>query len=104
MDGAKLEEVEAAVAKIGSCVVEHLNATLSFEVTMFNGVRIRGVYWQGEEEIPYGAALLLGEEVKEAEVPLEELIPVIEITVNRLVLFYRKATGRKPKLFHSLYF
>jgi len=104
MDGGKLEEVEVAVRKIGGSMVEHPNATWSFEVSPFNGVRIRAVYWQGEEQMPSGAALLVGEEIKEVNIPVEELLTNMEMAINRFVLFYRKETGKKPKLFHSLYF
>ncbi|MEM3551168.1 MAG: DUF3786 domain-containing protein [Candidatus Bathyarchaeia archaeon] len=103
MDGADVGEVEEAAKNLGGCMVEHPNATWSFEVNPFNGVRIRVVYWEGEEEIPPGAAILLGEEVKEVNMPIEELIIIIEIAVNRLVQFYRKATNRKPRVFDSLY-
>jgi hypothetical protein len=104
MDEATLEEVEVAVKKIGGSMVEHSNATWSFEVSPFNGVRIRAAYWQGEEGIPSGATLLVGEEIKDLNVPIEELLTIMEMTINRFVLFYRKETGKKPKLFHSLYF
>jgi hypothetical protein len=104
MDEATLEEVEVAAKKIGGSMVEHSNATWSFEVTPFNSVRIRAAYWQGEEGIPSGATLLVGEEIKDANVPIEELLTIMEMTINRFVLFYRKETGKKPKLFHSLYF
>jgi len=104
MDEATLEEVEIAVKKIGGSMVEHSNATWSFEVSPFNGVRIRAAYWQGEEGIPSGATLLVGEEIKDLNVPIEELLTIMEMTINRFVLFYRKETGKKPKLFHSLYF
>ncbi len=103
MEGANIEEVEKAAENLGGGMVEHPNATWSFEVNPFNGVRIRAVYWEGEDEIPPGAAIFLGEEVKEVNMPIEELIIIIEMAVNRLVQFYRKATNRKPKLFDSLY-
>lgn len=103
MDGSTAEEVEAAVKKIGGSMVAHASATWSFEVRPFSGVRIRAVFWQGEEGIPSGAALLLGEEAKDANVPIEELMVIVEMTVNRFVLFYRQLTGKKPKLFKSLY-
>ncbi|MDI9620074.1 MAG: DUF3786 domain-containing protein [Candidatus Nezhaarchaeota archaeon] len=103
VEGSTLDEVERAVKHIGGGLVEHLNATWSFEVSPFNGLRVRVAYWQGEEEIPSGAAILLGEEVKDLEVPIEEVITLVEMTVNRFVLFYRKETGRQPRLFHSLY-
>jgi len=54
--------------------------------------------------MPSGVSVLVGEEVKEVGVSIEELITIIEMTINRFVLFYRKETGRQPKLFHSLYF
>ncbi len=104
MDGSTVEEIEKAVKDIGGSIVEHLNATWSFEVSPFNGVRIRVAYWQGEEDMPSGAAVLIGEEIKEIDLPIEELITIIEMTINRFVLFYRKETGKQPKLFHSLYF
>lgn len=104
MDGATLEEVEAAVKKIGGNTVEQSNATWSFEASPFNGVRIRVAYWQGEEGIPSGATLLVGEEIKEINMHIEELLTIMEIIINRFVLFYRKETGKKHKLFHSLYF
>ncbi|MGB9713576.1 MAG: DUF3786 domain-containing protein [Candidatus Bathyarchaeales archaeon] len=104
MDEATLEEVEVAAKKIGGSMVVHSNATWSFEVTPFNSVRIRAAYWQGEEGIPSGATLLVGEEIKDAGVPIEELLTIMEMTINRFVLFYRKETDKKPKLFHSLYF
>jgi len=104
MDGSAPEEVEKAIKDIGGVVVEHLDATWSFEVAPLNGVRIRVAFWQGEEGMPSGASVLVGEEVKEVGVPMEELITMIEMTINRFVLFYRKETGRQPKLFHSLYF
>jgi len=103
MDGSTVEEVKRAVEGIGGSMIEHLNATWSFEVTPFNGIRIRVAYWQGEEDMPSGAAVLLGEEVKDLDIPIEELITIIEITINRFVLFYRRETGKQPKLFHSLY-
>jgi hypothetical protein len=104
MDRSTPEEVRRAVEDIGGVMVEHLNATWSFEVTPLNGVRIRVAFWQGEEGMPSGASVLVGEEVKEVGVPIEELITIIEMTINRFVLFYRKETRRQPKLFHSLYF
>jgi len=104
MDGSTPEEVRRAVEDIGGVLVEHLNATWSFEVTPLNGVRIRVAFWQGEEDMPSGASVLVGEEVEEVGVPIEELITIVEMTVNRFVLFYRKETGRQPKLFRSLYF
>ncbi len=104
MDGSTPEEVRRAVEDIGGVLVEHLNATWSFEVTPLNGVRIRVAFWQGEEDMPSGASVLVGEEVEEVGVPIEELITIVEMTINRFVLFYRKETGRQPKLFHSLYF
>jgi hypothetical protein len=104
MDGSTLEEVRKAVEDIGGVVVEHLNATWSFEVTPLNGVRIRVSFWQGEENVPSGASVLVGQEVEEVDVPIEELVTMIEMTINRFVLFYRKETGRQPKLFYSLYF
>jgi hypothetical protein len=104
MDGSAPEEVEKAVKDIGGVIVEHLNATWSFEVVPLNGVRIRVAFWQGEEGMSSGASVLVGEEVKEVGIPIEELITIIEMTINRFVLFYRKETGRQPKLFHSLYF
>jgi hypothetical protein len=104
MDGSTLEEVRKAVEDIGGVVVEHLNATWSFEVTPLNGVRIRVSFWQGEENVPSGASVLVGQEVEEVGVPIEELVTMIEMTINRFVLFYRKETGRRPKLFYSLYF
>lgn len=103
VDGAKPEEIEATIVKIGGNIVEHSNATWSVEITPFNGVRIRTVYWQGEEEMPSSAAVLLGEEIKEVNLPIEELIIIMEMAINRFVLFYRKETGKKPTLFHSLY-
>jgi hypothetical protein len=96
MDEATLEEVEVAVKKIGGSMVEHSNATWSFEVTPFNSVRIRAAYWQGEEGIPLGATLLVGEEIKDLNVPIEELLTIMEMTINRFVLFYRKETGKNP--------
>ncbi|MCS7113967.1 MAG: DUF3786 domain-containing protein [Nitrososphaerota archaeon] len=103
MDGSTAEEVEVAAGKIGGSLVAHADATWSFEVRPFSGVRIRAVFWQGEEGIPSGAALLLGEEAKDMGVPIEELMVIVEMAVNRFVLFYRQATGKKPKLFNSLY-
>lgn len=103
MDGSTREEVERAVRDLGGVMVEHLSATWSFEVTPVNGVRLRIAYWQGEEDIPSGAAVLVGEEVKEVDLPIEELITIMEMTVNRFVLFYRRVSGKPPKLFHSLY-
>ncbi len=103
MDGSTPEEVEKAAEDIGGIMVEHLNATWSFEVAPLNGVRIRVAFWQGEEEMPSGASVLVGEEVKEVGIPIEELITIIEMTINRFVLFYRKETGKQAKLFHSLY-
>jgi hypothetical protein len=104
MEGSTLEDVRKAVEDIGGATVEHLNATWSFEVTPLNGVRIRVAFWQGEEGMPSGASVLVGEEVKEVGIPIEELITIIEMTINRFVLFYRKETGRQPRLFHSLHF
>jgi len=104
MDGSTLEDVRRAVEDVGGVIVEHLNATWSFEVAPLNGVRIRIAFWQGEEGMPSGASVLVGEEVKEVGVSIEELITIIEMTINRFVLFYRKETGRQPRLFHSLYF
>ena len=103
LSDASLKEVEEAAKMIGGSIVEHPSASWSVEVIPFNGVRINIAYWQGEEEIPPGAALLVGEEVKEVEVPMEELLAVAEMTVNRFVLFYRRETDRKPKLYQSLY-
>lgn len=103
MDGSTVEEVEAAVKKIGGSMVVHEGATWSFEVRPFSGINIRVAFWQGEEGIPSGAALLLGDEVKDAGVPIEELMVIVEMAVNRFVLFYRQVTGKKPKLFKSLY-
>jgi len=103
MDGTHPNDIKGAVRAIGGYLVEHPNATWSFEVSPFNGVRIRVVYWQGEEDMPSNATLLLGEEVKEAAVPVEDLIAIMEMAINRFVLFYRKETGKKPKLYESLY-
>ncbi|MDH5815611.1 MAG: DUF3786 domain-containing protein [Candidatus Nezhaarchaeales archaeon] len=103
MDGSLREEVEKAVKDVGGVLVEHLSATWSFEVTPVDGVRVRIAFWQGEEGMPSGAAVLVGEEVKEIDVRIEELITMIEMIVNRFVLFYRRETGRPPRLFHSLY-
>ncbi|MEM3153283.1 MAG: DUF3786 domain-containing protein [Candidatus Bathyarchaeia archaeon] len=103
MDGSTAEEVEAAVKKIGGAMVAHADATWSFEVHPFKGVRIRAVFWQGEEGIPSGASLLLDEAAKDAGVPIEELMVIVEMAVNRFVLFYRQLTGKKPKMFKSLY-
>lgn len=103
MDGSTRGEVERAVRELGGVMVEHLSATWSFEVTPFNGVRLRVAYWQGEEDIPSGVVVLVGEEVKEVDLPIEELVTIMEMAVNRFVLFYRKLSGRPPKLFHSLY-
>ncbi len=104
MDGSKAQDVEKAVKAIGGYMVDHLNATWSFEVNPLNGVRIRVAFWQGEEDMPSGASVLIGEELKDVEVPIEELITILEMTINRFVLFYRRETGQKPKLYHSLYF
>lgn len=103
MEGSSLAEVEKAAERVGGIMVEHSNATWSFEASPFNSVRLRVVYWQGEEEMPSGAAILIGEEAKEAGVPIEELTVIMEMAVNRFVLFYRKETGKKPRLFESLY-
>ncbi|MEM2103977.1 MAG: DUF3786 domain-containing protein [Candidatus Bathyarchaeia archaeon] len=103
MDGSNLPEIEGAVKLIGGYMVEHPNATWSFEVSPFCGVRFRVAYWQGEEDMPSNAALFLGGEAKEAAVPVDELIVIAEMAVNRFVLFYRKIAGKKPKLFESLY-
>lgn len=103
MDESTSMDVEAAVKCVDGRIVEHADATWSFEVTPFTGVRLRVVFWQGEEGIPSGATLLLGEEVKDMDMPIEELIVIAEMTVNRFVQFYRKTTGKKPKTFDSLY-
>lgn len=103
MNEAKIEEVERAAGKVGGSIVEHSDATWSFEISPLSGIRIRVAYWQGEEEMPSGAALLIGEEIRDANVPLEELVVLMEMAINRFVLFYRKETGKKPKLFKSLY-
>ncbi len=103
LSDASLKEIGEAAKMIGGSIVEHPSASWSVEVIPFNGVRINIAYWQGEEEIPAGAVLLVGEEAKEVGVPIEELLAVAEMTVNRFVLFYRRETGRKPKLYRSLY-
>lgn len=103
MEGASVEEVEEAARNIGGTMVEHPNATWSLEVAPFNGVRFRIIYWEGEEGIPPNASILVGEEVKETNMPIQELIIIIEMAANRLIQFYRKATNRKPRLFESLY-
>ncbi|MCS7140196.1 MAG: DUF3786 domain-containing protein [Candidatus Nezhaarchaeota archaeon] len=103
LDGSSIEDIEKVAKNIGGSVVEHLSATWSLEISPLNGIRVRIAFWQGEEDIPSGAAILIGEEVREMDIPIEELITLIEIMVNRLVLLYRKETGRQPKLFHSLY-
>lgn len=103
MDGSCVEEVEEAVRYLGGIMVEHLGASWSFEVTPINGVRIRIAYWQGEEGVPSGANIMLGEEVREVNIPIEELITLMEIAANRFVLFYRKVSGRRPRVFQSLY-
>jgi hypothetical protein len=98
------KRVAVAAKKIGGIMVEHSNATWSFEAIPLNCVRIRAAYWQGEEGLPSGATLLIGEEIKYVNVPIEELLTIMEIAINRFVLFYRKETGKKPKLLQSLYF
>jgi hypothetical protein len=103
VEGSSPAEVEKAAERVGGIMVEHSDATWSFEASPFNGIRLRVAYWQGEEEIPSGAAILLGEEAKEASIPIEELIVIMEMAVNRFVLFYRKEAGKKPRLFESLY-
>jgi len=49
-------------------MVDHINATWSF------GARIGVAFWQGGEDMSSGASLLIGEELKDVEVPVEELI------------------------------
>ncbi|MEM4576645.1 MAG: DUF3786 domain-containing protein [Candidatus Nezhaarchaeales archaeon] len=93
MDGSRIDEVKETVSCVGGVMVEHLSASWSFEVTPINGVRIRITFWQGGEEMPSGANIMVGEEVKEVNLPIEELVTLTEIVTNRLVLFYRKVSG-----------
>lgn len=103
MDGVGSEEIRIAAEKIGAVMVNHSSATWSIELTPLNGVRFRVAYWQGDEEISSEAAILVGEEVKDTNMPIGELIAIMEMAINRLVLFHRKIFGRKAKLFESLY-
>ncbi|MBS7647934.1 DUF3786 domain-containing protein [Candidatus Bathyarchaeota archaeon] len=103
LDNSNASGVEKAVKNMGGHLVNHPTATWSFEVSPLNGVRIIVAYWQGEEGIPSGASIFLGEEVKEVDISIEELMIIVEIAMNRFVQFYRKETGRKPKLYNSLY-
>ena len=104
MEDAEVSDVEKAAELMGGKVVQHLNADWAFEVSPFDGIRIRIALWRGEEDIPSGAVVLVGEEVKELDIPIEELLTIMEMTINRFVLFYRKVSGRQHKMFHSLYF
>ncbi|MEM0313032.1 MAG: DUF3786 domain-containing protein, partial [Candidatus Bathyarchaeia archaeon] len=103
MDGVDPDEIRIAAEKIGGVWVNHSSATWSIELAPLNGVRFRVAYWQGDEEISSEAAILLGEEVKDTNMPMGELIAIMEMAINRLVLFYRKTFGKRAKLFESLY-
>lgn len=103
MDGSEIPDVERAVNALGGHMISHQTATWSFEVNPLNGVRIVVAFWQGEEGIPSGASILFGEESIEADIPIEEIIVVTEMTIDRFVEFYRRVSGRKPRLFRSLY-
>ncbi|MBC7129597.1 DUF3786 domain-containing protein, partial [Candidatus Bathyarchaeota archaeon] len=90
MEGSTVKEVEASAKAIGGCLVEHASADWSIEVSPFSDVRIRVAYWQGEEEMPSNVTILVGEEAIVSEVPIQELIVLIEMAVNRFVQFYRR--------------
>jgi len=103
MDGSGIPEVERAVNALGGRMISHQTATWSFEVNPLNGVRIMVAFWQGEDGIPSGASILFGDESIDVDIPIEEIIVVTEMTIDRFVEFYRRVSGRKPKLFRSLY-
>ncbi|MEM2273190.1 MAG: DUF3786 domain-containing protein [Candidatus Bathyarchaeia archaeon] len=103
MDGSEAHEVEKAVNALGGRMMSHPTATWSFEINPLNGARIAVAFWQGEEGIPSGASILFGEEAMDAGIPIEEIIVITEMTIDRFVAFYRRESGRKPKLFSSLY-
>ncbi|MEM1514986.1 MAG: DUF3786 domain-containing protein [Candidatus Bathyarchaeia archaeon] len=103
MDRSSIKEVEGAVRTLGGCMVDHPTATWSFEVNPLNGLRIIVAFWQGEEGVPSGASILFDEEVMEVDISIEEIITITEMTIDRLVAFYRKESGREARLFRSLY-
>ncbi|MEM2321424.1 MAG: DUF3786 domain-containing protein [Candidatus Bathyarchaeia archaeon] len=103
LDSSSLQEVERAVKALGGCMIDHPTATWSFEISPLNGLRVAVMFWQGEEGIPSGASILFGEEAIDAGIPIEEITVITEMIVDRFVAFYRRESGRKPRLFKSLY-
>ncbi|MEM2169411.1 MAG: DUF3786 domain-containing protein [Candidatus Bathyarchaeia archaeon] len=103
LDGSGIREVEGAVRALGGSMTSHPTATWSFEINPLNGLRIAVAFWQGEEGIPSGASILFGGEAMDVNIAIEEIIVVAEMTVDRFVAFYRRESGRKPRLFKSLY-
>ncbi|MGP3667841.1 MAG: DUF3786 domain-containing protein [Candidatus Bathyarchaeota archaeon] len=84
-------------------VVQHLTADWAFELEVFNGFRVRLAYWKGENGIPPTASILYGVEILKTGLPVEDIIVLTEIFVNRFVACYRKITGKKPRKIESLY-
>lgn len=103
LDSSSLQDVERSVKALGGCMADHPTATWSFEISPLNGLRVAVAFWQGEEGIPSGASILFGEEAIDADIPIEEITVITEMIIDRFVAFYRKESGRKPRLFNSLY-
>ncbi|RLI01164.1 hypothetical protein DRO30_04545 [Candidatus Bathyarchaeota archaeon] len=84
-------------------IVQHLTADWAFELEIVNGVRVRLAYWKGENGIPPNASILYGAEILKTGLPVEDIITLTEIFVNRFIACYRKITGKKPRKLESLY-
>ncbi|MCX8176155.1 MAG: DUF3786 domain-containing protein [Candidatus Bathyarchaeota archaeon] len=95
------------VLKIGKIMdgyfVQHLTADWAFELEVLNGFRIRLAYWKGENGIPSNTSILYGAEILKIDLPVEDIMVLTEIFVNRFVACYRKITGKKPRKMESLY-
>lgn len=98
---------EGAILEIGKVMggyaIQHSTADWAFELEVINGFRVRLAYWKGENGIPPNASILYGEEILEADLPVEDILTLTEIFVNRFVACYRKVTGKKPRKIESLY-
>jgi len=98
------EEVEKICKIMDGHMVQHLTSDWAYELRILNGFRVRLVYWCGEEGIPPNISVLYGSEILKTGLPIEDIVVLTEIFVNRFIASYRKITGRKPVKQESLYY
>ena len=103
MEGSAEDELEDVVDTIGARMLYGSGADWALEAEPVQGIRIRVLYWNSEEGMAPGASIVYGEELLDTGVSAEDMKALTEVFINRLVLCYRKRTGKESRQWESLY-